>query len=199
MFLFYVPEIAGGTVLLSEEESIHCIKVLRLKPGNPVTLTDGKGFFYEGTGQYAESSIRKTVYHSGEVVKYKKLASDLFGEGITLLDGEIYQVTYRNKVGFVYDMETFEQKRRIYYQNQEGWGLTNDGKNIIMSDGTHVLYFMDPEYFSVFRKIEVYDNTQAIDSLNELEFIDNLLKRQLLYFSPAYMANRDIISLTRYW
>ena len=133
------------------------------------------GYFFEGTGQRGESYLRKTVYNTGEIIKSRSLSSDLFGEGITLLNGKIYQVTYQTQVGFIYDIESFEQLQKIYYQNREGWGLTNNGKDIIMSDGTHVLYFMDPDYFSVLHKIEVYDNIQEVDSLNELEYINGLI------------------------
>ncbi len=130
------------------------------------------GFFYEGTGQYNESSIRKTDLLTGQILKARNLPGDLFGEGITILNNKIYQVTYRSQVGFVYDINTYEILQKIYYQNQEGWGLTNDGKSVIMSDGTNNLYFMDPEYFHVLRKIEVMDNNGPVNAINELEWIE---------------------------
>lgn len=134
-----------------------------------------KGYFFEGTGQRGESALRKIVYNTGEIIKSRTLSPDLFGEGITLLNGKIYQITYSTQVGFIYDIETFEQLQKIYYQNREGWGLTNNGKEIIMSDGTNILYFRDPEYFSVLHQIEVYDNVQAVDSLNELEYLNGYI------------------------
>ena len=157
----------------------YTYRIIKEYPHNRKYYTQGFEYynehFYEGTGQYNESTIRKVVYNTGEVIKSRSLESDIFGEGITILNGRLFQVTYRNKVGFVYDSETFELLRKIYFQNQEGWGLTNNGSEIIMSDGTNKIYFMDPEYFSVLRKIEVFDNIQEIDSLNELEFMDNLI------------------------
>lgn len=129
-------------------------------------------FFYEGTGQYGSSSLRKTEISTGQVLKARTLASDLFGEGITIMNNRIYQITYRSQVGFVYDLESFDELRKIFYKNKEGWGLTNNGTDIIMSDGTNQIYFMDPEYFSVNRKIEVMDNNGKVDALNELEWID---------------------------
>ena len=130
------------------------------------------GFFYEGTGQYGESSIRKTEIHTGEILKARNLPGDIFGEGITILNNKLYQITYRSQVGFVYDLQTFELLQKIYYQNKEGWGLTNNGESVIMSDGTPNLYFMDPEYFHVTRKLEVMDHAGPVDALNELEWIE---------------------------
>lgn len=131
-----------------------------------------KGYIYEGTGQYNESSLRKTELRTGQILKARNLPGDIFGEGITIFNNKIYQITYRSQVGFVYDLTTFELLQKIYYQNQEGWGLTNDGTSIIMSDGTNNLYFMDPEYFHVLRKLEVMDHNGPVDAINEMEWID---------------------------
>lgn len=166
-------------------------RVLNVFPHSRNNYTQGleylNGHFYEGTGQYGKSSLQKIIYNTGEVVKLKTLDSDIFGEGITILNGKIFQITYQNKVGFVYDVESFDQIRKIYYQNQEGWGLTNNGKEVLMSDGTNIIYFMDPEYFSVIRKIEVYDDTQAVDKLNELEYIDGKI------YANRYMTDQIVI------
>jgi len=131
-----------------------------------------QGFFYEGTGQYGESTVRKTELKTGQVLKARNLPGDIFGEGITILNGKIYQISYRSQVGFVYDLENFDLIQKIYYQNQEGWGLTNNGELVIMSDGTNHIYFMDPEYFHVTGKIEVMDHKGPVDALNELEWIE---------------------------
>jgi len=145
------------------------------------------GYFLEGTGQYGESSLRKTLPGTGDIIKFRNLSSDLFGEGITLLNGKIYQLTYRSQVGFIYDAETFEQLQKFFYQNREGWGLCNNGSELIMSDGTHMLYFIDPQYFSVNRKIEVFDNVSEVDSLNELEFINGII------YANRYMTNEIVM------
>ncbi len=130
------------------------------------------GWLYEGTGDYGSSSLRKVELESGKVEKVRDLDSQLFGEGITVLGERIYQLTYKSQVGFIYDKESFEELQKIYYQNKEGWGLTHNGSELIMSDGTHVIYFLDPEMFTVNRQIEVYDHKGRADSLNELEYID---------------------------
>lgn len=153
--------------------------VKRTFPHDKGAFTQGleykDGYLYEGTGNYGESSLRKVDLLTGKILKFKNLSSDLFGEGITLINKHIYQITYREQVGFVYNLENFELVRKIYYQNREGWGLTNNGENILMSDGSHNIYFMDTTYFSVVGKIEVFDNEKEVDMLNELELIDGVL------------------------
>lgn len=130
------------------------------------------GWIYEGTGNYGTSSVRKVNLESGEVEKIRMLEASLFGEGITVLGERIYQLTYKSQVGFIYDKSSFEEIQKVYYQNKEGWGLTNNGEELIMSDGTHVIYFLDPELFTVTRQIEVYTDQGPAQSLNELEYID---------------------------
>jgi glutamine cyclotransferase len=126
---------------------------------------------YEGTGQETGSSLREVELASGKVLRQLNLDPSLFGEGITLYNKRIYQVTWRSKVGFVYDMKTFDQINKIYYQT-EGWGLTTIDDRIVMSDGTNVLYFFEPEMFTVVSQLEVYDNEKKVDQLNELEYLN---------------------------
>jgi len=129
-------------------------------------------FLYEGTGQYSESSLRKTEISTGEAVRMMNLPEDVFGEGITILDNKIYQLTYKSQVGFVYEKESFKRIQKVYYENKEGWGLTHDGENLIMSDGSHRIYYMDPEYFTEVKQIEVYNDKGPVSRLNELEYIE---------------------------
>lgn len=145
------------------------------------------GYFYESTGQKGESSIRKVLPGTGDFIKFRNISSDLFGEGITFLNGNIYQITWRDQVGFIYDAENFEQIQKFSYENLEGWGLCNNGNEIIMSDGTNVLYFRDPQYFSVNRKIEVFDNFSEVDSLNELEYINGTI------YANRFMTNEIVM------
>jgi glutamine cyclotransferase len=130
------------------------------------------GFLYEGTGMLKESSLRKVIIESGEVLRMLSLPGDIFGEGITIFNDRIYQLTYRSQVGFVYDLESFQRLQKVYYQNKEGWGLTHDGEHLIMSDGSHKIYYMDPEYFTELRQLEVYDENGPVTRLNELEYIE---------------------------
>ena len=142
---------------------------------DPAAYTQGlqydDGWLYEGTGQNGTSSIRRVELETGEVSKIRNLDQSLFGEGITLFGERIYQLTYKSQVGFIYDKSSFEEIQKVYYQNREGWGLTHNGEELIMSDGTHIIYFLDPEMFTINRQIEVYDHEGPAQSLNELEYI----------------------------
>jgi glutamine cyclotransferase len=150
-------------------------KVINTYPHDREAFTQGlffsNGVLYEGTGQQTGSTLREVELATGKVIRQLNLSSELFGEGITLYKGRIFQVTWQSKVGFVYERETFRQINKIYYQS-EGWGLTTMKDQIVMSDGTNVLYFFDPESFTVVSRIEVYDNEIKVDSLNELEYIN---------------------------
>lgn len=130
------------------------------------------GELYEGTGNYGTSSVRRVTLETGEVRQIRDLDQSLFGEGITVLGERIYQLTYKSQVGFIYDRSSFQEIQKVYYQNREGWGLTNNGEELIMSDGTNVIYFLDPEMFTINRQVEVYHNEGPASSLNELEYID---------------------------
>lgn len=130
------------------------------------------GWLYEGTGQRGQSTLRKVRLTDGEVVQLRNNPSDIFGEGITIFNGRIYQLSWQAQICFIYDLNTFDEIQRVNYQNREGWGLTHNGEELIMSDGTHVIYFLDPELFTVKRQIEVYDNEGIADDLNELEYIN---------------------------
>ncbi|HLN21540.1 MAG TPA: glutaminyl-peptide cyclotransferase [Bacteroidales bacterium] len=130
-----------------------------------------KGTLYEGTGQETGSSLREVELETGKVLRQHNLDGSLFGEGITLYGDKIFQVTWENKIGFVYDRATFNLINKIYYPTQ-GWGLTTIGNRIVMSDGTNVIYFYEPEMFTVVSRIEVYDDRGQVDALNELEYIN---------------------------
>jgi len=150
-------------------------KVVNTYPHSRDAFTQGlfydNGLLYEGTGQQTESSLREVELVTGKVIRQHNLDASLFGEGITLYRDRIYQVTWENKVGFVYDKSTFRQINKIYYGTQ-GWGLTTINDRIVMSDGTNVLCFYEPESYTVVSRIEVYDDKGKIDSLNELEYIN---------------------------
>ena len=128
------------------------------------------GLLYEGTGETG-SNLREVELSTGRILRQLNLDPSLFGEGITLYQDRIYQVTWTSQVGFVYDRSTFRQINKIYYQTQ-GWGLTTLDDKIVMSDGTNTLYFIDPEMFNVVSRREVYDNEKKVDQLNELEYIN---------------------------
>ncbi|MFZ2287213.1 MAG: glutaminyl-peptide cyclotransferase [Bacteroidales bacterium] len=152
-------------------------RVIKSYPHDRRAYTQGlvydNGIFFESTGQQGESSLRKVEIETGRVLSQVNLDGSLFGEGVALLGDRIYQLTWTTKVGFVYEKETLKQVNRIYYQTQ-GWGLTTMDDRLVMSDGTNVIWFLDPD-FNVLSSVEVWDNKGMVDNLNELEIIDGEL------------------------
>ncbi len=150
-------------------------RVVHTYPHDSEAFTQGlfydNGVLYEGTGQETGSSLRVVELETGRVLRQHNLDPSLFGEGITLFRDRIFQVTWQNKVGFVYNKSDFRVLNRIFYQT-EGWGLTTINDRIVRSDGTNVLWFHEPEMFDAVSRLEVYDNEKKVDQLNELEYID---------------------------
>jgi len=144
-------------------------------PHDPEAFTQGLDFrgpvLFEGTGLEGRSSLRRVDLATGEVRRKVDLAKRYFGEGIVVFGKRIYQITWQNGRCFVYDRRTFERIRRFSYEG-EGWGLTHDGKRLVMSDGTATIEFRDPKTFEVLDSIEVQEDGEPVSSLNELEWID---------------------------
>ena len=129
------------------------------------------GFLYESTGQKGDSTVRKVEINSGRVLQNHDLSNNYFAEGMTILNDRIYQITWQEGTAFVYDVNDFKLLKELRYQG-EGWGLTDDGTNLIMSDGTHVIRIVDPETFKMTRTLVVLDeNGRPLLDLNELEYV----------------------------
>jgi len=152
-------------------------KIIKSYPHNIEHFTEGleirNGFLYEGTGQEGSSAIYKTDLSNWKVIKEYKLENQYFGEGITILNGKLYQLTYKSQIGFVRNLDSFELIKSWNFKNEQGWGLTNDSKYLIMSDGTEFLYYIDPETFKEIKKIQVCNNEGTVKNINELEFIND--------------------------
>jgi len=133
------------------------------------------GFLYESTGENGESGIFKTILQTGNPVHSYYLDEIYFGEGITILNDKIYQLTYRAQKGFVYQLSNFAVIDSFTYQSKEGWGMTNDGTNLIMSEGTNRLTWINPNDFSVVKTLQVANDRGIINNLNELEYVDGIL------------------------
>ena len=166
---------AGATfVQRGSPVPVYTFDVVRSYPHDARAFTQGlvyrDGFLYESTGLNGRSSLRRVRLDTGEVVQRKDLARRYFAEGLTELGGEIFQLTWDTKVGFVYDRRTFEPKRTFQYRG-EGWGLTHDGMQLIMSDGTSDLRFLDPKTMKESRRVAVTAEGRAVEYLNELEYV----------------------------
>lgn len=129
-----------------------------------------EGKLLESTGQEGRSSLRRVEPETGRVMKKIDVPRPYFAEGITFFKGKIYQLTWQHQLGFVYDAESFEKLGEFSYRG-EGWGLTNDGNSLIMSDGTNRIRFLDPDNFQVKKTISVLDGRSAVSSINELEYV----------------------------
>lgn len=150
-------------------------RIVNTYPHDPEAFTQGlemaDGVFYEGTGRFGQSSLRRVDPVSGRVLKIQRLQDNLFGEGITLWGDRIIQLTWRSGTGLVHDRKTFEILKEFYYPG-EGWGLTHDDRHLIMSDGTAFLRELDPVTFREVRRFEVTDQGVPVSNLNELEYVN---------------------------
>jgi glutaminyl-peptide cyclotransferase len=167
------------SALLSSQEisksiPVYSYQVVNTYPHNQDAYTQGlifeSGFLYEGTGRYGRSSLRKVELETGKVLQLHGLPSGYFGEGITLWGDQIIQLTWLNHTGFVYDKSSFKLLKRFYY-TYEGWGITHDDKELIISDGSATLHFWDPVKLEELGSIEVHDDYGPVKGLNELEYV----------------------------
>jgi len=153
---------------------IYGYTVVRSYPHDPGAFTQGlqyvEGALYEGTGLNGRSSIRRVNLETGNVLKQHNIGSQYFGEGITVLGADLYELTWQSGIAFVYDRNTFAPKRSFKYTG-EGWGLTHDGTSLIMSDGSEFLRVLDPATFAERRRLRVTAIGQPLKNLNELEFV----------------------------
>src|SRR5262245_1713187 len=153
---------------------VYTYTVVRSYPHDPGAFTQGleyvDGVLYEGTGLNGRSSIRRVNLETGNVLKQYSIGSQYFGEGITVFGSDLYELTWQSGVAFVYDRNTFAPKKSFRYQG-EGWGLTRDATNLIMSDGTEFLRFLDPATFAERRRVRVTGVGQPVKNLNELEYV----------------------------
>ncbi len=179
------PSQRGGAPVLG-------YRVVASFPHNPKSYTQGlefrDGLLYEGTGQYGRSSLRKVDLNTGSALNFLMLPSEYFGEGVTVLDNRIYQLTWKAKTAFLYDRETLRRVGQFTYES-EGWGLANDGARLVMSDGTDRLTFRDPDTFAEIGHVMVRDADGPVTLLNELECIDGAIYANV--WKSDYIARID--------
>jgi len=194
-FLFPLPKRAagrmGGCVILllslatlncqtnptatpSEKTPTYDYEVVHVFPHDAHAFTQGlvfqEGNLLESTGEVGHSSLRRVGIDDGKVLQKIDVPPPYFAEGITLLKGKIYQLTWQHQLGFIYDALTFEKAGEFKYTG-EGWGLANDGQSLILSDGTNRIRFLDPNNFEVTRTIAVLDGKTPVMEINELEYV----------------------------
>lgn len=154
-------------------------RMLEKFPHDTTAFTQGllieQGKLYESTGQYGASSLRRVDLRSGTVEMLHALDSTCFGEGLAALHGKLFQLTWKKRVAFVYDLETFAPLDTLTLPTREGWGLTEDDTHLILSDGTATLRIIEPTTFDVIREITVKDAGTPVARLNELEYIDDYI------------------------
>ena len=172
--------------------SIYTYEIVNTFPHDITSYTQGLEFYngelYESTGQKKESKLRKVNFETGEVLKNLDLEDQYFGEGLTILNDKIYQLTWQAKRGFIYDVNTFEKLSTFNYgTSKEGWGICNDGKSLYKSDGTEKIWILNTTTVSEDDKIEVYTNKAKIKSLNELEWINGKI------YANIYQQNGVVI------
>ena len=195
------------TILSSIKPKLYTYKILETYPHDIKAYTQGLEFandtLYESTGQYKQSSLRKTDYKTGEVLKKVLLPDAYFGEGLTILNNKIYQLSWREKTGFIYNLKTMEQTGTfVYGESKEGWGLCHDGKNIYKSDGTDRIWTLNANTLAEKDYIEIFTNTSKINSVNELEWVEGKIyanvyqQGSIAIIDPKNGAVEGVIDLT---
>jgi glutamine cyclotransferase len=166
---------------------VYSYKVIHIYPHDSNAFTQGlaywKGFLYEGTGRYGQSSLRKVCLETGEVLREVDLPQQYFGEGIAIMKNEIVQLTWQSQKGFVYSLSDFRLLREFSYAG-EGWGMTTYGRDFLMSDGSAEIRVLDGSTLREKRRINVHDGNLPIVRLNELEMVDGQI------FANVWETNR---------
>ncbi len=155
---------------------IFTYEIVNTYPHDAKSYTQGLEFYgdtlYESTGKKGASKLRKIAFATGQVLQEIDLDPNVFGEGITLLDNRLYQLTWQSGIGYVYDPTNLKQQKTFTYgKSREGWGLCNDGEKIFKSDGTEKIWFLDPDSLDEFGFIETVTNKSIFNKANELEYV----------------------------
>jgi len=183
-----------GSQVACADVPVYEVEVINTFPHDPQAFTQGlvihEGALYEGTGRNGESSLRRVALESGQVLQRQNLGARYFGEGITILDGKVYQLTWQSHLGFVYDLATFKLEKTFFYSG-EGWGITHDGERLIVSDGTARLRFFDPESLRETGSVPVTLDGQPLDKLNELEYINGEVWANVWYTDSIVRINPE--------
>lgn len=194
-------------VLASKAPIEYTYKVMNTLPHDTSSYIEGleyhDGYFYESAGNYGNSTLRKVEPSTGKVLQSIAVDEKYFAEGMTVIGDKVIQLTYREKVGFVYDKATFKKLSEFSYTTgREGWGLAFDGKKVLNTDGSNTIFFLDKDTYTRIGSVDVYDNKGPIENLNELEFIDGKIyanvytTNDILIINPENGAVEGKINLT---
>ncbi len=167
-------------VLAPNTPEIYTYEIVNEFPHDIKAYTQGlefhAGILYESTGRKGQSSLRKVDFKTGRVLQQVDLDKTYFGEGLTVLDGKIYQLTWQARTGFVYDLKDLKKLDNFQYgESKEGWGLANDGEKLFKSDGTEKIWFLNPDTMVEEGYLETVTNKSVFSQANELEFVDGKL------------------------
>jgi glutamine cyclotransferase len=162
-------------VMAAPAQKVQTYKIKKTYPHDRSAFTQGlvygDGIFYESTGLRGRSSLRRVAVETGAVLQQTDLLPEYFGEGIAVLGDRIYQLTWTSGVGFVYDKKTLHLLQEFRY-GIEGWGMTHDGKSLIVSNGSSTLHYWDPKTFQEVKRLTVRDGGRPVTNLNELEIVE---------------------------
>jgi glutamine cyclotransferase len=169
-------------------------EIVHVFPHDPYAFTQGlefrNGKLLESTGEEGKSSLRSEELETGKVLEKVDVPPPFFAEGITLLNAKIYQLTWQHQMGYIYDYESFQKTGQFSYTG-EGWGLTNDGRSLILSDGTNRLRFLDPDSFRVTKTIAVLDGNTPVNEINELEYVKGEIYANIWHNNRIAMINPE--------
>ncbi len=188
-----VPSLAADNSVNQTQSSpvpVYGYKIINVYPHDKTAFTEGLVYdgntLYESTGLYDNSTLRQVDLTTGRILKLYRMPDEFFGEGLTLWKDQLIQLTWQSGVGFVYDKRSFNQTRSFSY-SRDGWGFTSDGRQLIMSDGSDTLYFLNPDTFEDAGSVRVKDNGNPVNKLNELEFIKGKV------YANVYLTSRIAI------
>ena len=195
------------SILNNEKPKVFGYEIINTYPHDITSYTQGLEFYngklYESTGQYTESKLRTVDYTNATVTNNVALADEFFGEGLTVINDNVYQLTWKGGKGFVYNAETLERTSSFRYgQSKEGWGLCNDGKSLYKSDGTEKIWLLNPETLVEENNIQVFTNKGKIGQLNELEWINGKIyaniyqKNGVVIINPKNGATEAVIDFS---
>ena len=180
--------------------------IVNTYPHDINSYTEGLEFYkdtlYESAGEYGKSRLLKTDYKTGKILKSLKLEDKYFGEGITIINDKIYQLTYKEHIGYIYDAKTWKLEKSFVFDKPEGWGMTNDGKNIYFNDSSEKIWKMDPETQKTIDNINVYSENNKIKEVNELEWVDGKIysniyqKKAIVVINPKNGAVEGMLDMS---